>query len=491
MQTTPPGTRINQILLALLILTLSLLAWTHSSSLSIQTAHAQGGPINIITNADFEGGVYTDSRGFQVPNDWSFEVCEGVGNATVNVDSLVAADGKNSTRVDTGPVTPSGCFPGNYTGRAVGFSQFRQSLGSGSNSGYNFTQLTNDPAGLSFWFKLQPENSNGMAGFEIRIFGAEALAELDYAINPDPSVGMFQNNTSNHSLLFYGYQSGQWYHFSRNLRADWLAPMGPANTPLNLNYNFTLIQFQGFATKTGATIKSETFWLDNVRVYEGAGQVPPGNQQLPQIRFTDTTGYDISNKISFTILDPSGNTVPYTYGKIVPPGNYLLEASYERHQTYKATLSFTNTNSIPLQMLPLDQNKTAYLAINGTAMGMAVSENSQTRVTFTFSGTGPYQVLVDLPFKPLFVERNGARLSDTDWTYNATSKTLSIVTPDAGTFDVVLQQVSTDLLTIAVISGIVAAAVIIIAGVLLVRGRRLRRERVSKIPLSNTKRRRS
>jgi len=144
---------------------LSLLAWTHSSSLSIQTAHAQGGPINIITNADFEGGVYTDSRGFQVPNDWSFEVCEGVGNATVNVDSLVAADGKNSTRVDTGPVTPSGCFPGNYTGRAVGFSQFRQSLGSGSNSGYNFTQLTNDPAGLSFWFKLQPENSNGMAVF--------------------------------------------------------------------------------------------------------------------------------------------------------------------------------------------------------------------------------------------------------------------------------------------------------------------------------------
>ena len=692
MQTTTPSTRIGRILLALLILTLSPLAWTHSSPLDIQTAHAQGGPVNIITNADFEGGVFTDSRGFQVPDNWSFETCEGVENATVDLDNSQWADGVNSTRVDTGPIRNTGClgpnmrqtanctgssqtsldcnfsFPliaqsilafcmgmsgtgntlsvsdtqgnafsikqevntnvhiacgysttytssgsdlvtltfqsntftdfavvyevapdstnhqitvapvsdsgpctgtgsglnlacdtqvaasgppfifsmaasttpmgtysagnnfvkttiaatGNaqysnsslvantscmssgtnsvsygvvcvflrnarFSNRTVGFSQFRQST---QGVGYNITQLTDDPAGFSFWFKLQPDNSNGMAGFEIRIFGAEALAELDYAINPDPSVGMFQNNTSNHSLLFYGYQPGQWYHFSRNLRADWLAPMGPANTPLNLNYNFTLIQFQGFATKTGTTIKSETFWLDNVRVYEGAGQVPPDNQQLPQIRFTDTTGYDVSNKISFTILDPSGNTVPYTYGKIVPPGNYLLEASYEGHQTYKATLSFTNTNSIPLQMLPLDQNKTAYLAVNGTATGMAVFGNSQTRVTFTFSGTGPYQVLVDLPFKPLFVERNGARLSDTDWTYNATSKTLSITTPAAGTFDVVLQQVSTDFLTIAVISGIVAAAVIIIAGVLLVRRRRLRRGRVSKIPLSNTKRRR-
>src|SRR6266702_3990404 len=574
MQTTTPSTRIGRILLALLILTLSPLAWTHSSPLDIQTAHAQGGPVNIITNADFEGGVFTDSRGFQVPDNWSFETCEGVENATVDLDNSQWADGVNSTRVDTGPIRNTGClgpnmrqtanctgssqtsldcnfsFPliaqsilafcmgmsgtgntlsvsdtqgnafsikqevntnvhiacgysttytssgsdlvtltfqsntftdfavvydvapdstnhqitvapvsdsgpctgtgsglnlacdtqvaasgppfifsmaasttpmgtysagnnfvkttiaatGNaqysnsslvantscmssgtnsvsygvvcvflrnarFSNRTVGFSQFRQST---QGVGYNITQLTDDPAGFSFWFKLQPDNSNGMAGFEIRIFGAEALAELDYAINPDPSVGMFQNNTSTHSLLFYGYQPGQWYHFSRNLRADWMRPMGPGNMALALDHNFTLVQFEGLAIGSGTTAKAETFWLDDVRAYVGTGQPPVG------------------------ALFPENS---------VPNGN----------------LTFNN----PVNSLQITQqdNKALTFKVQGI-IGVT------------------YSITADVPVKPTLIQLNGYDLAqDFNWKYYPSQATITLTASTNGdTFSLYFEQ---------------------------------------------------
>lgn len=243
---------------------------------------------NVISNGSFEDGA--DSAG--IPKNWSFESCEGVANATARVDSSVQEDGANSAQISTGPLTSTGCVPGSQCsptscpGRMVGFSQFRQSL---PNLGYNITQLSDDPAGFSFWFRLQALNGTSIAGFEVRVFGAESLSEFDYVFDPDPSIGVFQNSTSNHVLMFNGYQSGQWYHFSRDLRADWLTPMGSANTPLNLNYNFTLLQFQGFATKSGSTVKSETFWLDDVRAYTGSIPAAP----LLQVWSPDTHSNNI------------------------------------------------------------------------------------------------------------------------------------------------------------------------------------------------------
>jgi len=513
----------------------------------------------MIANSSFENGVYIDPNGNTVPVNWGLDICEGEANATIGIDTGLWTEGYDSVRVSTGPVTPTGCTPppDNFTGRPVGFTQFRQTLPA---QGSNFTQLTDSPAGFSFWFQLQPYNNNGMAAFEVRVFGAEDLAEFDYVFNPDPSLG-YVNNTSTHSLLFYGYQPGQWYHFSRNLRADWMRPMGPGNMALALDHNFTLVQFEGLAIGSGTTAKAETFWLDDVRAYVGTGQppvgalfpensVPNGNltfnnpvnslqitqqdnkaltfkvqgiigvtysitadvpvkptliqlngydlaqdfnwkyypsqatitltastngdtfslyfeqpQRLPTVQFVDATGFSVDNKVTFRILDPAGNQIQYSYGRIVPDGNYLLEAYYDGFQVYKAPLSFTSTGPTQIQMSPLDHDKTNYLAINSTATGVIVSENSDSRISFTMNGTGPYLIVVNVQGKPLFIERNGVRTAD--WVYNGTSRSVAIETDMAGTFNVVLQNPSVVPTILLVGSGLAATATISILAVFL------------------------
>jgi len=513
----------------------------------------------MIANSSFENGVYIDPHGNTVPVNWGLDICEGEANATIGIDTSLWTDGYDSVRVSTGPVTPTGCTPppDNFTGRPVGFTQFRQTLPA---QGSNFTQLTDSPAGFSFWFQLQPYNNNGMAAFEVRVFGAEDLAEFDYVFNPDPSLG-YVNNTSTHSLLFYGYQPGQWYHFSRNLRADWMRPMGPGNMALALDHNFTLVQFEGLAIGSGTTAKAETFWLDDVRAYVGTGQppvgalfpensVPNGNltfnnpvnslqitqqdnkaltfkvqgiigvtysitadvpvkptliqlngydlaqdfnwkyypsqatitltastngdtfslyfeqpQRLPTVQFVDATGFSVDNKVTFRILDPAGNQIQYSYGRIVPDGNYLLEAYYDGFQVYKAPLSFTSTGPTQIQMSPLDHDKTNYLAINSTVTGVIVSENSDSRISFTMNGTGPYLIVVNVQGKPLFIERNGVRTAD--WVYNGTSRTVAIETDMAGTFNVVLQNPSGVPTILLVGGGLAAAAAISILALFL------------------------
>jgi len=209
-------------------------------------------------NPSFENGF--DGQG--IPLNWNFEICEGVGNATATLDSTTYTDGSYSSKVYSGPITQTYCLPTNGT-RNVGFTQFRQFVA----DPVNFTDLTDSQDGFSFWFKLQPyDNQSGMAGFDIRVFGAESTAELDYAFNPDPSL-TFVNQTGIGSFLFHGYQPDQWYHFSRNLRADWM------RLGLPLKHLFTLVMFEGLVLQDGPTVKSETFWLDDVKIY--AGNLPP------------------------------------------------------------------------------------------------------------------------------------------------------------------------------------------------------------------------
>lgn len=211
------------------------------------------------------------------------------------LDSTTAVDGNHSARVYSGPITNVFCVPTppNST-RTVGFTQFRQFL----SGAVNFTDLTDSPNGFSFWFKLKPyDNQSGMAGFDIRVFGAESTAELDYAFNPDPSLD-FANNTGVGSFLFHGYQPGQWYHFSRNLRADWLS-MG-----LSLNHPFSLVMFEGLVLQNGTTMKSETFWLDDVRVYTG--------NLLPHVMISRGGTAFFGMPLTFTAV-VSGGTSPYAY----------------------------------------------------------------------------------------------------------------------------------------------------------------------------------
>lgn len=548
-------------------------------------------------NPSFENGLGAGG----IPVNWDFATCEGVGNATVNLDSTTYVDGNYSARVYSGPITNTFCLPTNGT-RNVGFTQFRQFLA----NPVNFTGLTDSPDGFSFWFKLQPyDNQSGMGGFDIRVFGAESTAELDYAFDPDPSLS-FANQTGRvGAFLFYGYQSGLWYHFSRDLRADWL------RLSLPLTHPFSLVMFEGLVLESGTTAKSEAFWLDDVKAYVGTDPPPPethyaffnftdyngnnvdnivrwklfnetgqevtyalgentlppgpyfveayyraygspnrilleqihldtrlniplamfpnssvlgdyvafdnsvagasvnrpysiellvtvhgtagtrysmivdvpkkpvliqGNganitegydwtydttlsaarvsfimppggenftifletpQRIPDLSFVDVAGSSLQSKVTFKIVDSRGNLVPYQVGSILSPDNYYLDAYYAGYKIYSSPLS-TGVAPVTLEMVPLDSTKNSYLAVNSTAIAVTLSEFSSSRITFRTEGQGPYLVVVNVPKRPSYVEKDGVRIPN--WVYNSTSQTVAIETDTQGSFQMVLDE---------------------------------------------------
>ncbi len=267
------------------VLLVLLLAVAAGQFFTPRPARAVSTATNIIANPSFENGV--DPQG--IPVNWGFETCEGVANATASVDTSLHIDGSHSAKIFTGPITNTGCF-GPVASRTVGFTQFRQSL----TPGLTFNNLTDSPNGFGFWFYLQQYGNGTMGGFEVRVFGAESTAELDYYIDLNPSF-VAENYTDPstgrdglRSLLFTGYQPGQWYHFSRNLRADWGYPT-PGLGGLNMSRSFSLVQFEGLAIKTGGTLGSETFWLDDVRAYVGTGPISSQTNIVSDPGFEDTT----------------------------------------------------------------------------------------------------------------------------------------------------------------------------------------------------------
>ncbi len=510
-----------------------LLASTILTPFGPQVAHASING-NIINNGSFEQGL----TGWRLDTNFA---CEGVANATSTVDSSRWVEGGQSAKVFTGPITPTGCIPGDFTGRTVGFTQFPQFL----QPGLTFNNLTDSLGAFSFWFYLEPYGS-GIAGFEVRIFGSESTAELDYVFDPDPYLN-YPNYTdpATHrdglrAIIFYGYQPGQWYHFSRNLKADWTYPT-PGLGGLNASRNLSLIQFEGLAIDKGGIVESETFWLDDVRVYVGIDLPQPvasftinvtastdltaasldassssdpggtiagytwsfGDGQtgtgiivhhtysiggtytitlnvtdnggashtssktiqllpniLPSIDFIDRQGYSLGDKVTFIILNQTGTQVQYQYGRIVPYGVYLLEAYYQGYQVYKAPLSLTSQSPTQLQFSPLDTTRSQYIAVNSTTSGIVVSQSDNSQIAFTLEGTGPYLIVVNVPSRPVFVERNGARIAD--WVYNSTSQTVAIETDVPGSFQVVLDEPSTFpyLYLGGAVAGILGAAIL-------------------------------
>ena len=409
-----------------LVLIFSLISLSSLGLSGIHLANATGNSVNVITNPSFEQGsapcTFVPSQ--QCPDNWDFATCEGVASATLATDPSQWTDRLSSAIVSTGPVGPTGCFPGNFTGRSVGFSQFRTSLRGPTNQGYNFTALTDDPNEFSFWFRLDPYNSNGMAGFEVRLFGAESLSEMDYVINPDPSIGNFVNSSQIHALYFTGYNYGQWYHFARNIKADW------ANAGLSLSWNFTLLQFQGFASQTG-NIKSETYWLEDVRVYVGTGPVPIENDYA-YWNFKDANNNNANSLLNWTLTNSSGQTITYTQGQPnLPLGPYYVHAYYRAYSANNLILiqqiRLNQTNSIQLPLYPNSLVPNGYIGLNSPVTSLTVNNPDQTRGTIQLQGsTGTqYIMLVDVPSQPVLIQANGYDLNQGyEWTYETT---LSIV----------------------------------------------------------------
>jgi len=389
-------------------------------------SHAVSNPVNVISNPNFEGGAQPCGSvpAQQCPTDWDFATCEGVTNATLGLDSSQWTNGLYSAKVSTGPLNEVGCFPGNYTGRGVGFSQFRTQL-RGSGFGYNFTSLTDDPNEFSFWFKLEPYNTNGMAGFEVRLFGAESIAEMDYVINPDPSIGIFQNSSQTHALTFTGYNYDQWYQFKRNIKADW------ASAGLSLTYNFTLIQFQGFATKTGNITKSETYWIDDVRVYVGTGPIPVEKYYANPL-FEDSNNNSADTAVKWTLTNAMGQTVPYVQGQsTLPPGPYYLSAYFRNIDPGNLILTqqiqLNQSTILKPPLYPTSLVAGGYVALSNPAISLTINTPDPIRTMIELRGNNgtQYRLTLDVPSAPLLLQANGGDLNQgSDWTYDTT---LSIV----------------------------------------------------------------
>jgi len=405
------------------ILIFSLLSLSSLAISGIHLAHAAGNSVNVISNPSFEQGsascVFVPSQ--QCPDNWDFATCEGVDSATLATDQSQWTDGLSSARVSTGPVGPTGCFSGNFTGRPVGFSQFRTSLRGPTNQGYNFTALTDDPNEFSFWFRLEPYNGNGMAAFEVRVFGAESLAEMDYVINPDPSIGNFANSSQTHAIYFTGYNYGQWYRFNRNIKADW------ENAGLSESWNFTLLQFQGFATQTGNIAKSETYWLDDVRVYVGTGPIPVENDYA-YWSFKDANNNDATSVLNWTLTNSNGQTIAYTQGQFtLPPGPYFVQTYYRAYSSNNLILvqqiRLNQTNTIQVPLYPSSLVPNGHIALNNPVASLSVNSPDQTRGTIELQGsTGTqYVMLVDVASGPVLIQANGYDLNQGyEWTYETT-----------------------------------------------------------------------
>ncbi len=367
--------------------------------------------------------------------------------------------------------------------RVGGFSQFSQQL-----LGYNFTDLTDSPGGFSFWFKLQPYNTNGIAAFEVRIFGAETGAELEYVIDPDPSVGQYSNITSpyfTYSLLFYGYQPGQWYHFSRNLRADWL------NLGLPLNYNFVAVQFEGFSTQSGTTLKSETFWLDDVRAYVGTGPIPPSSNWT-DFHFEDSGGNPVDNLIQWTLTDSMGHVVPYTRGQeTIPPGPYNLQAFYRSLQPsymiLKKQIHLNSTLSVPLAMFSNPMAAGTYAALNDSSASAKITQPNSTALQIVAQGTPgvSYRMLLDLPEQPKLIQAGVVSLKEGyDWTYDAAVAIANInfVMPTGSENFTITFASSSGQSNIVFVALLAATAVVAALGVVVWKRRVRNRQHTTKAP---------
>ncbi len=168
--------------------------------------------------------------------------------------------------------------------------------------------------------------------------------------------------------------------------------------------------------------------------------------RIPIITFTEKTGQPLDGLVTTRISNSKDNTIsPDLQGKIPQDENfpYYSEAFFRGYLVYRSILGFSTTDpvqqlTVQLEIVKFDSQKNSYIALNTTVTSMSFAEHSKSRITFTMEGTGPALIVVDVPKRPLYVERNGARIAS--WTYNSTTNAIAIEADPQGTFTVVLEQ---------------------------------------------------
>ncbi len=180
---------------------------------------------------------------------------------------------------------------------------------------------------------------------------------------------------------------------------------------------------------------------------------------VPRIAFQDITGAPVTDNITWKVFDAQGNYVTSQPGSYLETGLYTFQAYYDGYLLYTSPLATTPT-TIRLEMVRTGVRGSNYIALNTTAKSISVS-GTASQLQFTIDGQGPFLVVVNVPFRPITVERDGVAI--TNWTYNATTNTLAIQTAQAGTFTLIY---STNASISPVLLGEIIGGVLLVAAVM-------------------------
>jgi hypothetical protein len=188
--------------------------------------------------------------------------------------------------------------------------------------------------------------------------------------------------------------------------------------------------------------------------------VPP--LTVPSINFQDFTGSPVTSNISWRIFDSTGLPLTVIPGQLIENGTYMFHAYYEGYSVYSSTLTST-PSSLRLQLLPFTGQQKGYIAFNSTVNSITILTNTQDQLQFTAQGQGPHLVVVNVPSKPLTIERDGTTI--TSWTYNSTTRIVAIQTSQLGTFT--LTYSNTPTIPILYVGAAIGAIAIVAAGLLI------------------------
>ncbi len=234
-------------------------------------------------------------------------------------------------------------------------------------------------------------------------------------------------------------------------------------TPTNLTFTASAAAGNSFLAIVGTPRAPSIVQRDSVNLQASEWSI---DQYASAVRITSTQlgrfslyfGPAITLPTTLSFADRLGNSVNITtwrilnsqsrivcaavacLGESVPQGTYVLEAYFSGYPVYKQPVVFDSSDPIRLQMTPLTIVKGGYLTLNNTLTSASLTEQSGSRIVFTLEGATPSLIVVSVPKKPLYVDRNGVRVFD--WVFNSASGTVAIETDTLGTFSLVLESPS-------------------------------------------------
>ena len=145
--------------------------------------------------------------------------------------------------------------------------------------------------------------------------------------------------------------------------------------------------------------------------------------------FKDKDTNNVDAHVTWQLL-LAGSPISYVEGKYtLAHGDYTVEASYKGNKIKSKSFTTGSYNSmdVNLEMKPHTTVSGGYLAFNSTLTSLTVDSQTNTNLTFTPTGSGAFQVTVDVPQNASYVQKDGSNQTyGSVWTYDSTQKTVVI-----------------------------------------------------------------